>query len=52
MVQIRWYKLIFPCSCLLSVTINLGNNAMGNKRKTLKSGKGKADWLEIPGLED
>lgn len=41
--------LISPCSTLLSTTINSGNNARGNQRRTLKDEKWKVNWLETPG---
>lgn len=45
LVGTRWHRPISFCSFLLSTTINPGNHARGNQKKTLKVvGRKQAGW--------
>lgn len=47
---VRQDEPISPCPSTLSTTVNPGNNARSNQRKTLKGGDKRVSWFGAPGL--
>lgn len=52
LVQMRWYRSIFPCSFLLSSTVSLRIGTEDNQRNTPEGCKKKVSWFVITGLEE